>query len=37
MTRLIPNVFFEKLGDGLDLFVNCLGFKILYQDAGFAV
>jgi hypothetical protein len=37
MTRLIPNVFFEKLADGLDLFVDCLGFKILYQDAGFAV
>ena len=37
MTRLIPNVFFEKLRDGLDLFVDCLGFKVLYQDGGFAV
>ena len=37
MTRLIPNVFFDKLSDGLDLFVDCLGFKILYQDTGFAV
>lgn len=37
MTRLIPKVFFDKLSDGLDLFVDCLGFKVVYQDAELAV
>ena len=37
MTRLIPKVFFNHLGEGLDLFVNCLGFKVLYQDESLAV
>ena len=37
MTRLIPNVFFANLSDGLDLFVTCLGFKVLHQDATLAV
>jgi len=37
MTRLIPNIFYSALGDGLDLFVTCLGFKVLHQDATLAV
>jgi hypothetical protein len=37
MTRLVPNIFYSKLSDGLDLFVTCLGFKVLHQDATLAV
>ncbi|HLX05169.1 MAG TPA: hypothetical protein VKR28_06515 [Candidatus Binatus sp.] len=37
MTRLVPNIFYSSLNDGLDLFVKCLGFKILHQDATLAV
>ena len=37
MTRLIPKIFYDELAPGLDLFVNCLGFKVLYQDADLAV
>src|ERR1700689_3151544 len=36
MTRLIPNIFYSSLSDGLDLFVTCLGFKVLHQDATLA-
>src|SRR5690349_1304680 len=37
MTRLIPKVFFNRLSQGLDLFVDCLGFQVLYQDKSLAV
>lgn len=37
MTRLIPKIFYGSMADGLDLFVNCLGFKMLYQDGSLAV
>ena len=37
MKRLIPNIFYSNLNDGLDLFVNCLGFKVLHKDDKFAV
>ena len=37
MTRLIPNIFFNQMSEGLDLFVNCLGFKIFHQDESLAV
>ena len=37
MTRLIPKVFFNHMSEGLDLFVGCLGFKVLYQDESLAV
>ena len=37
MTQLIPKVFFNHMSEGLDLFVECLGFKILYQDESLAV
>jgi hypothetical protein len=37
MTCLIPKVFFNHLSEGLDLFVGCLGFKVLHQDESLAV
>jgi hypothetical protein len=37
MIRLIPKIFFNHINEGLDLFVNCLGFKVLYQDSSLAV
>ena len=37
LIRLIPKVFFSRMDDGLDLFVNCLGFTVLYRDASLAV
>jgi hypothetical protein len=37
LIRLIPKVFFDHMSDGLDLFVNCLGFSVLHQDDTLAV
>jgi hypothetical protein len=37
ITRLIPKVFFSHMSEGLDLFVGCLGFKVLHQDESLAV
>jgi hypothetical protein len=37
MTRLVPNIFYNSLSEGLELFVTCLGFKVLHQDATLAV
>jgi hypothetical protein len=37
MMRLVPKVFFDHMSEGLDLFVNGLGFKVLYQDDLLAV
>ena len=37
MIRLVPKVFFNHMEEGLDLFVNGLGFTVLYQDSGLAV
>lgn len=37
ITRLIPKIFYDHLSDGLDLFVNCLGFKEVYNDGTLAV
>lgn len=37
LTRLIPKIFYSKMDDGLDLFVKCLGFKVLHQDNMLAV
>jgi hypothetical protein len=37
MTCLIPKVFFNHLSEGLDLFVGCLGFKVLHQDESLVV
>ena len=37
MKRLVPNIFYNRLSEGLELFVTCLGFKVLHQDATLAV
>jgi hypothetical protein len=37
MTRLIPKIFYSRMGDGLDFFVMGLGFKVVYQDGKLAV
>ena len=37
MTRLVPKIFFNHMAEGLDLFVDCLGFEVQYQDAELAV
>jgi len=31
-TKLVPNIFFEDIKDGLNLFVDCLEFNIGYND-----
>ena len=31
-TKLIPNIFYENIQDGLNLFVDCLEFSIGYSD-----
>jgi hypothetical protein len=31
-TKLVPNIFFEDINDGLELFVDCLEFSIGYND-----
>ena len=35
--RLVPKIFFDRMEDGLDLFVNCLGFTVLHRDDSLAV
>jgi len=35
--RLIPKIFYNELNEGLDLFVDCLGFQVLYRDQNLAV
>lgn len=37
LTRLIPKLFFNQLSEGLDLFVDALGFTVLYKDEDLAV
>lgn len=37
MICLIPKVFFNRMEEGLNLFVNGLGFEIRYQDQSLAV
>ena len=37
MTCLIPKIFFNHMSEGLDLFVDGLGFTVLYQDKDLAV
>jgi hypothetical protein len=37
MLRLIPKVFYDHMEEGLDLFVDGLGFEVLYQDSDLAV
>ena len=31
-TKLVPNVFYEDIQDGLELFVECLEFSVGYND-----
>lgn len=33
LLTLIPKVFYADINVGVDLFVGCLGFQILYQDS----
>ncbi|MEQ4574202.1 MAG: hypothetical protein ABN502_04575 [Gammaproteobacteria bacterium] len=35
--NLIPKIFYERLQDGLEFFVDGLGFELLYRDASLAV
>lgn len=35
--NLIPKIFYDQLQDGLEFFVDGLGFVVLYQDADMAV
>ena len=35
--NLIPKIFYDRLDEGLDLFVNGLGFQVLHQDGDLAV
>jgi hypothetical protein len=32
LTTLIPKVFYADINVGLDLFIRCIGFKVLYTD-----
>ena len=31
-TRLVPNIFYQDINDGLKLFVDCLGFTIEHDE-----
>ena len=31
-TRLVPNVYYKNINDGLKLFVDCLGFRIGHEE-----
>ena len=31
-TKLVPNIFYENIQDGIELFVDCLTFTIGYND-----
>jgi hypothetical protein len=35
--NIIPKIFYDQLPDGLEFFVDGLGFEVLYQDATMAV
>jgi hypothetical protein len=35
--NLIPKIFYSQLQDGLEFFVDGMGFNILYRDTGMAV
>ena len=37
MNRLIPKLFYDNMGDALDLFADCMGFRVLHRDATLAV
>jgi hypothetical protein len=35
--NLIPKIFYDRMQDGLEFFVDGMGFEILYRDASLAV
>ena len=37
LKRLVPKVFFDHMDEGLDLFVNGLGFTVMHNDGSLAV
>ena len=37
LIRVVPKVFFDRMDEGLDLFVGCLGFEVLHHDGSLAV
>ena len=37
LLTLIPKVFYADVGVGLDLFIRCLGFRILHRDESISV
>ncbi len=37
LQRLIPKIFYNELSEGLDLFVDTLGFEVVHNDATLAV
>jgi hypothetical protein len=37
MNRLVPKIFFNHLAEGLDLFVDGMGFTVGYQDDTMAI
>jgi hypothetical protein len=37
MIRLIPKIFYARMEDGLELFVDCLSFTVLHHDETLAV
>ena len=36
MNRLVPKVFYDNMEDAIDLFVDCMGFRVLHRDATLA-
>jgi hypothetical protein len=37
LTRLVPEIFYESMADGLELFVDCLGFTVGHNDGKLVV
>ena len=37
LNRLVPKIFYDRLDQGLDLFVDGLGFSVRYRDANMAI
>lgn len=37
LKNLIPKIFYSQLRDGLEFFIDGMGFSVLYQDPGMAV
>ncbi|MCC7054581.1 MAG: hypothetical protein IT355_15025 [Gemmatimonadaceae bacterium] len=37
ITRLIPKIFYDTLAEGLDLWVDGLGFRVMHNDGTLAV